>query len=272
MIEHVAIIMDGNGRWAQKRGHPRVWGHIRGSSKVSDIVETANSIGTIRSLTLYAFSTENWNRPSREVKTLFFLLQKYIQKERKRIIRNQICFKVIGQIKQLPNSTQKMIRELEQETATFPGLKLNFAFDYGGRAEIISAINKFIENNPGRPITENDLAQNLFTAPAQVENIDLLIRTGGDQRISNFLLWQLAYAELYFTNTFWPDFSTEEFKQIYNQVSLRKRRFGGIDENIDLKTGLMRAKASKNELANKTVNELNLENYQHKILEQALFE
>lgn len=222
---HVAIIMDGNGRWAQERKHPRVWGHIRGSQIVSQIVEQADDCG-VKALTLYAFSTENWSRPVTEVKVLFTLLKKFLKKERKRILANNICFKVIGDISELPAATQKLILDLEEETETFEGLKLTFAFGYGGRKEIIDSINKFIKENPGKELEESKLNSLLYRP--EIGDVDLLIRTGGDKRISNYLLWQIAYAELWFTKTKWPDFTREEFKNILLEVSKRERRFGMV--------------------------------------------
>lgn len=224
-IKHVAIIMDGNGRWANLRDHSRVWGHIRGASVVSPIVEEAQNL-KIEALTLYAFSTENWGRPLKEVKVLFHLLRKFLLRERPRIIENQIRFKVIGDISTLPQETKKLISNLEEETSSFTGLKLTFAFGYGGRQEIVDAVNSHIENNPHTPITPEILSQSLY-AP-ELQDVDLLIRTGGDQRISNFLLWQMAYAELYFTESRWPDFTAREFSKIIDEVETRERRFGSI--------------------------------------------
>lgn len=226
-LKHVAIIMDGNGRWAKNRFRPRVWGHVRGSHIVSKIVEAAEDYG-LEALTLYAFSTENWSRPEKEISTLFNLLKKFIIKERSRILKNGIRFKVVGDTSGLPEATVRLIRDLEETTAYSKGLRLNFAFGYGGRSEIVQAVNSFIRMNPGKTITEEDLSSNLFLS--EVGDVDLLIRTGGDQRISNFLLWQLAYAELYFTKTKWPEFSQEEFVKILLDVENRERRFGMISK------------------------------------------
>lgn len=225
-LKHVAIIMDGNGRWATSRFHPRVWGHIRGSSVVSNIVEEADKL-EIKSLTLYAFSTENFSRPLEEVKTLFKLLRKFLLKERARIVKSKIKFKVIGDITTLPLETQDLIKSIENETKNFEGLNLNFAFGYGSRSEIINSVNIFIKNNPQQLITEKILENNLYNSEAG--DVDLLIRTGGDFRISNFLLWQSAYAELHFTHTPWPDFTRTEFRNIISEVRNRERRFGTIN-------------------------------------------
>lgn len=224
-IKHVAIIMDGNGRWANQRLRPRVWGHIRGSAVVSDIVQAADDLG-VEALTLYAFSTENWNRPMDEVRVLFKLLYKFLLKERKRIIANNVSFRVIGDISELPVEAKTLISVLEGETRDNSGLKLTFCFGYGGRREIVTAVNRFQAANPGMVMTEQDLAENLFRP--DVGDVDLLIRTGGEQRVSNFLLWQIAYAELYFTPTKWPDFTGSELSKILTSVSKRDRRFGGL--------------------------------------------
>jgi undecaprenyl diphosphate synthase len=229
-IKHVAIIMDGNGRWATQRYRPRVWGHVRGSAVVSDIVQGADDLG-VEALTLYAFSTENWRRPNDEVSVLFKLLHKFLLKERKRLIANQVCFKVIGDTSRLSESTKKLINDLESETSSFKGLKLTFCFSYGARSELVGSVNKFIKENPGKQITEIDLEQNLMRP--DTGEVDLLIRTGGEQRISNFLLWQIAYAELCFTPTKWPDFTTTELERILESVSLRDRRFGGLSTKIE---------------------------------------
>ncbi|MBT3584333.1 MAG: di-trans,poly-cis-decaprenylcistransferase [Halobacteriovoraceae bacterium] len=242
-LKHVAIIMDGNGRWANQRSHQRVWGHVRGSHIVSEIVEEADELG-IEALTLYTFSTENWSRPLLEVKILFKLLKKFILKERSRILKNQIRFKVIGDISELPEDTKNLVLALEEETKDLKGLKLTFAFGYGSRGEIIQSVNSFIANNPGTEISEGDITNRLF-AP-ETGDVDLLIRTGGDQRISNFLLWQLAYAELYFTNTQWPEFGTSEFRSIVEEVSDRERRFGSVTSASSLEEATHQASKNKN--------------------------
>ena len=243
-INHVAVIMDGNGRWAKARSHQRVWGHIRGSGIVSKIVEEADDLG-IKALTLYAFSTENWSRPVGEVTTLFKLLRKFLLKEKVRIISNQIQFKVIGDIKELPKATVELIKDLEEETKNFPGLKLTFAFGYGGQSEILSSINSFIKSNPGKEMSTEDVVQGLYRP--EIGDVDLLIRTGGEKRISNFLLWQIAYAELFFTPTPWPDFSAKEFRKIIEVVRGRERRFGDVSASHGLLPSFL--KGEKNKLA-----------------------
>ncbi len=221
-IQDVAIIMDGNGRWAKNRSRPRIWGHVRGASVVSKIAESASDL-ELNSLTLYAFSTENFSRPDQEVNFLFKLLDKFLIKEKQKILKNNIHFRVIGKFDFLSEKTLRKVRELEDLTKDNTGLKLRFAFGYGGRAEIVEACNTLISKN--LKASEENISKHLYD---EIINIDLLIRTGGDQRISNFLLWQSAYAELFFTNTFWPDFSSQEFQDILSQVSTRERRFGGI--------------------------------------------
>ena len=229
MIKNVAIIMDGNGRWANARKHPRFHGHIRGASIVSDLVEAASDYG-LNSLTLYAFSTENFQRPEEEKTVLFQLLRKFLVKEFQRIIKNNIRFKVIGSIDALSLETRKIITELEVLSGVNTGMRLNFAFGYGGRAEIVDAVNKIIKEGKTEPVNEEDFSRYLYDK--EVAEIDLLIRTGGDQRISNFLLWQVAYAELFFTETLWPDFSAREFINILESVKTRERRFGKVIKQV----------------------------------------
>jgi len=241
-IKHVAIIMDGNGRWANQRFRPRIWGHVRGSAVVSEIVQSADELG-IKALTLYAFSTENWSRPLEEVSTLFKLLKKFLQKEKQKILANNIKFKVIGDIQNLPADTLSLIKEIEDLTKNSNGLNLTFAFSYGGRAEILRAINLFHSSHPGAEMTEADLSSLMYRPEAG--DVDLMIRTGGDQRISNFLLWQMAYAELYFTPTKWPDFTAGEFKKIIQNVSSRERRFGNVSVQNGLVDSVERAESNK---------------------------
>lgn len=241
-IKHVAIIMDGNGRWAKKRFRPRIWGHVRGSAVVSDIVRAADDIG-LKALTMYAFSTENWSRPLEEVSSLFKLLKKFLIKEKARILANNIQFKVIGEIQTLPLETVSLINEMEELTKNATGLKLTFAFNYGGRAEIVRAINTFHMNQPDRLMTEADLT-NLMYRP-ETGDVDLMIRTGGEQRISNFLIWQMAYAEMYFTPTKWPDFTPSEFKKIIAHVSGRERRFGNVCGQDALEHSIEKAESNK---------------------------
>lgn len=243
-IEHVAIIMDGNGRWAKERAHRRIWGHIRGAQVVTDVVESAQNIG-VKALTLYAFSTENFSRPQEEVSTLFSLLKKFLKKEKKRVLENNLRFKLIGDYSAVPKETQKLIEELENLSRSNTGMWLNFAFGYGGRAEILHAVNHLHKIDPQREITEELLSASLYNADAG--DVDLMIRTGGDQRISNFLLWQAAYAELFFTPIKWPDFSGEELKKIIVSVSDRERRFGTVVADADYQKAKKIAHTNRNQ-------------------------
>lgn len=242
-IKHVAIIMDGNGRWAKQRFRPRIWGHVRGSSVVSDIVEAADDMG-LKALTMYAFSTENWSRPLEEVSSLFRLLKKFLIKEKARILSNNIKFRVIGEIQNLPRETVELINELELMTKNATGLYLTFAFNYGGRSEIVRAVNSYIVSNPARLIDEEQLNELMYRP--ETGDVDLMIRTGGEQRISNFLLWQMAYAELYFSQTKWPEFTAHEFKNIINHVSNRERRFGNVNAQEGFKVSVKQAETHKN--------------------------
>ncbi len=230
-FKHVAIIMDGNGRWATQRFRPRVWGHVRGSAVVSDIVQAADDL-SVKALTMYAFSTENWRRPNEEVSVLFRLLHKFLLKEKARLISNRVSFKVIGDTSRLSPATKKLIFDLENETSAFEGLKLTFCFSYGSRMELVRAVNSFIKEHPGKELKEEDL--DLFLMRPETGDVDLLIRTGGEQRVSNFLLWQIAYAELCFTPTKWPDFTVSEFKRILQSVGQRERRFGGLSSKSSI--------------------------------------
>lgn len=241
-IKHVAVIMDGNGRWAKQRSHPRVWGHVRGSAVVSHIVQEADALG-IEALTMYAFSSENWSRPQTEVLVLFNLLYKFLKKERARILKNNIRFRIMGDIKNLPDQTKKLIGQLESETAHHTGLKLTFAFGYGARSEIAYAVNGFIKANPGKEITEEAL--NEFLMIPDLGDVDLLIRTGGDHRVSNFMLWQIAYAEMFFTETKWPDFTITEFRYIIEQVAKRERRFGAVAPAASLQDNIIVARENQ---------------------------
>ncbi len=237
-IKNVAIIMDGNGRWAREKNRPRVWGHIRGSNRVTEVVQEAIRLN-LDSLTLYAFSTENWTRPTDEITNLFKILKKFLIKESATIIKNNIRFEVIGNYKVLDSTIVEIIESLEKKTKLNTGMNLSLAINYGGKAEIVDAVNKFIKANPNREITESDITENLYSET--VSNIDLLIRTAGDTRVSNFLLWQISYAEFFFTGTKWPDFSKDEFRSIIQKVSTRERRFGGLKtaKSIPTETNLL---------------------------------
>lgn len=238
--QHVAIIMDGNGRWANERLHQRVWGHVRGAKVVVKIVEEARDLGLF-ALTLYSFSSENWSRPAGEIKLLFKLFKKFLTDEKASIIENNIRFKVMGDYSKLPKVTTDLINLVEELTKDNTGLKLTIAFGHGGQDDIIHAANQFIKNNPGKEITKESLESNLMCP--ELGDVDLLIRTGGDYRISNFMIWQLAYSELFFTETKWPNFTCKEFRDICYNVGGRERRFGTLRADQSLK--LTRAAADE---------------------------
>ncbi|NPB07062.1 MAG: di-trans,poly-cis-decaprenylcistransferase [Aquificae bacterium] len=221
---HVAIIMDGNGRWALKRGLPRVAGHYRGAQTAEKVVELASRWG-IEYLTLYAFSTENWRRPKEEVEALFSLLEEYLKSKRRKLEELNVRVRFIGRRDRLPKSLVELMKQIEQESKDRTGLKLYLAVDYGARDEILRAVRKLLESPP-ELLTEESFRSYLDLNDAP--DPDLLIRTGGEQRLSNFLLWYLAYTELYFTETLWPDFNEEEFKRALEEFASRERRFGGI--------------------------------------------
>jgi undecaprenyl diphosphate synthase len=222
--QHVGIIMDGNGRWAKKRGLPRIFGHRAGAKTVKKIVETAAKLG-IKCLSLYAFSTENWQRPEDEIEGLFSLLRYYIRSEKKRLIKNNIKLVVSGDITKLDDKTKKSLRDLIDELKNNTGLILNLCINYGGRQEIISAVNKILNSNIEK-INEQEFERFLYTK--DLPELDFLIRTSGEQRISNFMLWQIAYTELYFTKTLWPDFTPKEFVLAIKEFQTRERRFGKV--------------------------------------------
>lgn len=227
---HIAIIMDGNGRWAKKRLMNRIRGHEKGADTVRRIVRTCREIG-IDILTLYAFSTENWQRPKTEIAALMDLLKRFLKSELDEIRDNNIRLNAIGQIHRLPDSIQSILRQNMEVTAANTGLVLNLALSYGGRTEIIQMVQQIVQGvqkghiDPST-ITPELISDNLYTQGMQ--DPDLLIRTGGEMRVSNFLLWQIAYAEIFVTNTLWPDFSREEFMTILRNYEKRERRFGTV--------------------------------------------
>jgi undecaprenyl diphosphate synthase len=229
---HIAVIMDGNGRWANRRRLPRVAGHRAGVDSVRATVETCARLG-LQSLTLYAFSVENWKRPRHEVETLWGLLRHYLKEELPTLLKNGVRFRAIGRIDGLSPSIQRDLAETEAATANNSGLCLNLAINYSGRTEIVDAVNAALAEasragrlTDGFQLDEAALAARLYTA-GQPEP-DLLIRTSGELRISNFLLWQIAYAEIYVTETLWPDFSRTELLEAIAAYQKRDRRFGGI--------------------------------------------
>lgn len=232
--QHIAIIMDGNGRWAEKRLLGRINGHRKGIEVVKDIVEFCREIG-IGYLTLYTFSKENWNRPKAEVNALMEFLEEHLRKELLKLVENDIRFKAIGNIGELPENVQKIVKEVEDKTTDNTGMVLNLALSYSGRAEIVEAAKKLaLEARQGEigveDITEELFARHLYTAGTP--DPDLLIRTSGEFRISNFLLWQMAYTEIYVTDVLWPDFKREHLIEAILDFQNRERRFGLTGEQV----------------------------------------
>jgi undecaprenyl diphosphate synthase len=223
---HVGVIMDGNGRWAKIRGLPRIEGHRLGAERAKEIIEVSGELG-LKCLTLYAFSMENWHRPQSEISMLMKLLEMYLKKELQVLVKRGIVFKTIGETWRLPENIRELIRETEEKTASNKGMTVVTALSYSGRNEIIRAVKKIIDAgvSPGE-VTENLISGYLDSAGLPPP--DLIIRTSGERRLSNFLLWQSAYAELYFTDTLWPDFDKEEFMLAIQDFQGRERRFGGI--------------------------------------------
>ena len=223
---HVAIIMDGNGRWAAQRSLPRVEGHRAGIDPVRETVETGARLG-LRVLTLYAFSIENWKRPASEVSTLMLLLKRYLRSELDTLLRNNVRFRVIGRMEDLASDVQSELCVAMDRTADATGMLFNIALNYGGRAEIVDAARRAIASGI-RPedLDEDRFAQLLYTAGQP--DPDLLIRTSGEMRVSNYLLWQIAYAEIYVTETLWPDFRRRHLLEAILAYQKRERRYGGI--------------------------------------------
>ena len=227
---HVAIIMDGNGRWAKKRLLNRIKGHEKGSETVRTIVRTCREIG-IRILTLYAFSTENWQRPQTEIYALMTLLKKFLISEQKEMMDNNIRLNTIGQTERLPEDVRQELQKSIMLTRKNEGLILNMALSYGGRAEIVKAVREIAIKAKDGHIDPDSITLDLFSKhlyTGEIPDPDLLIRTSGEMRISNFLLWQLAYTEIYVTDTLWPDFGKDEFIGIIKNYLQRERRFGNV--------------------------------------------
>jgi undecaprenyl diphosphate synthase len=225
---HIAVIMDGNGRWAAQRHLPRVEGHRAGIESVRETVEGSARIG-IKVLTLYAFSVENWKRPAAEVSTLMMLLKRYLRSELNTLLRNNIRFKVVGRVEDLARDVQRELRDAEERTATNTGMLFNIALNYGGRAEIVEAARRIAADGvPPEQIDEARFASYLYTAGQP--DPDLLIRTSGEMRVSNFLLWQIAYAEIWVTDTLWPDFRQKHLLEAIVAYQKRDRRYGGITQ------------------------------------------
>jgi len=229
MPRHIAVIMDGNGRWAQKRHLPRVAGHRAGTQSARMAIETCARL-KVEALTLYAFSVENWRRPKAEIEFLMQLLREYLRNEMPLIQRNNIRMRFLGRPEELPAGVQKDTREATEATAGNTGMVLSIALNYGGRAEIVDAMNAILAERNGHgnaAITEEQLSRHLYTA--NLPDPDLLIRTSGEMRVSNFLLWQIAYAEIFVTETLWPDFNRARLLEALVDFQGRERRYGGID-------------------------------------------
>jgi undecaprenyl diphosphate synthase len=232
---HIAIIMDGNGRWANRRNMPRVAGHRAGIDPVRSTVESCARLG-ITALTLYAFSVENWKRPRHEVETLWRLLRFYLRRELPELMENGIRLAAIGRLEALPKQVRQELEEVMEATAGNNGLIVNLAINYGGRAELVDAVNALldearIEGTLDRlQVKEEDIASKLYTA--KIPDPDLLIRTSGEMRISNFLLWQIAYSEIYVTETLWPDFKRSDLLRAILDYQKRDRRFGGVKTDV----------------------------------------
>jgi len=231
---HIAIIMDGNGRWARMRGLPRIAGHREGINSVREVVTCCREIG-IKVLTMYAFSAENWKRPELEVNALMMFLEEYLQRELKTLMENDIRFMTIGQIYKLPGSVQEWIRKVVKETENNRAMILNIALSYGGRTEIVDAVKEIARDAMDGKISLEDIDIDLisnYMYTGDLPDPDLMIRTSGETRISNFLLWQIAYAELYFTKTLWPDFRRHDLLLAILDYQQRERRFGMVEEQI----------------------------------------
>ena len=229
---HIAIILDGNGRWAKKRGMPRSFGHVKGCENLEDICEVAKELG-VKYLTVYAFSTENWNRPKEEVNALMKLLRNYMKTCLKTAAKNDMKVRVIGDITKLDEDIQKRILELEEATKNNGGLNFQIAINYGSRDEITRAVRTLAEDvKEGKLMPEevNEACIERYLDTHDIPDPDLLIRTSGEQRLSNYLLWQLAYTEFYFTDVPWPDFSKQELEKAIEQYNRRDRRYGGVKE------------------------------------------
>ena len=233
---HIAIIMDGNGRWAAQRHLPRVRGHSAGVDSVRDTVETCARLG-IQVLTLYAFSVENWKRPPIEVTTLMALLKRYLRLELKTLVKNNIRFRVIGRPEGLPSYVQKELNRAVESTVGNTGMMFNIALNYGGRAEIVDAARRIVQSGiKPDELDESRFGEFLYTAGQP--DPDLLIRTSGEMRVSNFLLWQIAYAEIYVTDVLWPDFRRLHLLEAVADFQKRDRRFGGIKPPAHVRVAL----------------------------------
>ena len=226
-LDHIAIIMDGNGRWAQEKGMDRIFGHKEGAKSAKKVIEVCSDLN-INYLTLYAFSTENWNRPQFEVDSLMSLLSSMLKNEIKELERNNIVFNVVGRVEDLPKSVQNIISDVIDRTKHNTGLILSLALSYGGRQEIIDAVNKIIVSKKSEIIDEEIVKNNLYCP--EIPDPDLTIRTAGEYRLSNFLLWQSAYAELFVSKKNWPDFEKKDLMEALKNFENRDRTFGKLTD------------------------------------------
>lgn len=231
-LKHIAVIMDGNGRWARQKGKERVFGHRQGAESVKELVKLCSGMG-LGALSLFAFSTENWDRPADEVKALMNYFEDFLKKERKTIMDRNIRFIVTGQLHRLPKNVTELAGSLMKDSASNGGMVLNLAVSYGGRQDILEAVKKIAEavqkgTLPLDKLDENGFSEYLWTKG--LPDPDLLIRTSGEMRISNFMIWQMAYTEIYVTETLWPDFGREELEKALESFSKRKRRYGRVGD------------------------------------------
>lgn len=230
MPKHIAIIMDGNGRWAKSRNLPRSFGHKAGVEAIRDVVKECNRLG-IKYLTLYAFSTENWVRPADEVNTLMKLLVEYLKNEVKELHENNVVVNFIGDISKLPKECQEELIKAKEKTRNNTGVTMNLALNYGGRSEFIHVVKSIVKEAKNNNISENDINEKLiekYLYTANIPDPDVIVRSSGEMRLSNFLLWQSAYSELWFSDIYWPDFKKEDLHRVIYDYQNRDRRFGGI--------------------------------------------
>ncbi len=232
---HIAIVMDGNGRWAKAKRKPRLWGHKVGVEAVRNIVKACNALD-VECLTIFAFSSENWKRPEEEIKNLMGLFMMALEREAKALARNNVRLKIIGDISQFSEKLQKKIKQVEEITSKSDGLNLIVAANYGGRWDIVESVKSLLGKMPAGELTADEITEEAVSANLSTQEFpepDLFIRTGGEKRISNFLLWQMAYCELYFTDVLWPDFDKEELHKAIADFSTRQRRFGKTGDQVE---------------------------------------
>lgn len=233
-IKHVAVIMDGNGRWAQLRGRPRTYGHVKGVRVAKKIITHASKLG-LQNLTLYAFSNENWFRPEEEVSVLMRLMERYLVRETDNLVKENIQFHTIGDLSRVPATARKLIGEAKEKTAHCSGLKVTFAISYGSRQEMIGAIQAIALDFKDGKIASHEINEEMISKRLMTTHCpdpDLIIRTSGEYRLSNFLMWQASYSELYFTDILWPDFKENDFNKALTSFKNRNRRFGRIETVI----------------------------------------